>query len=85
MDYYDPPFDPYGDEVRCPLCDHLMEYNSWVREWECNHHEYMTIICTECEFFEFDGETSEADADWTIACPQCGGATKVSEYNLEDL
>ena len=83
-DIYDPPSDPYANEVTCPICDHLMEYNSWTREWECSRHEYVTIICTECEF-EYDGEMSEADADWTIACPECGADTKVSEYNLEDL
>ena len=32
---FDPPSDPYGDERRCRICDHEMEYNPLIRAWEC--------------------------------------------------
>ena len=38
-------FDPYGDERRCRICDHVMEYNPLTREWECvqDHDEQDTL------------------------------------------
>jgi len=34
---FDPPSDPYGDEVHCPVCDYCMEQEAWTDEWICKH------------------------------------------------
>jgi hypothetical protein len=85
MSIYDPPSDPFGNEVRCPVCDGPAKWDDWTKEWYCDDHQYVLIICSnaDCEF-EYDGSIKECDEDWTIACPECGCDVRVLEYDLED-
>jgi len=34
---FDPPSEPPDGDPVCRICDHVMEYNSFTREWECTH------------------------------------------------
>ena len=74
MRYFD---DPFGDEARCPECDRLGKYNDLTREYECSHDDYIIMLCLNCDW-EYDGMLSEADEDWTVACPECGGRVRVT-------
>jgi hypothetical protein len=37
MSIFDPPSDPYGNEVRCPFCDYEMEQYSLTKEYYCDN------------------------------------------------
>lgn len=36
---YDPPSDPYGHEKRCKICDTVMEFDKYNREFYCEKCE----------------------------------------------
>ena len=41
MAKFDPPSDPLGDEKHCRICDSVLEYDEWTKEWycPCDHEE----------------------------------------------
>ena len=67
MTKFDPPSDPYGDEVHCPICDAVMEeeaIGSVGIGWVCKQYHEDELIsqedylkkgnCPVCDSFSYD-------------------------------
>lgn len=70
MNKFDPPSDPYGDVKHCKICDSILEYEPFTKEWVCKKCD--NDECPDC------GGSGEVAGDYysddgMMTCERCKG------------